>query len=59
MLYIYHASSIARYANVIYIYIYHTNFGNAVSPFFFFLYNVSIQNQFLEPFPIMLECKKL
>jgi len=55
MLYIYRASSNARYANVIY----RSNFGNAVSPLFYFLYNVSTLNQFCEPFSILLECKKL
>jgi hypothetical protein len=40
-------------------YIYYANFGKDVSPLFFFLYNVSTQNQFLEPFSIMLECKKV
>ena len=40
-------------------FIYHTHFGNAGSPLFFFLYKFSTLNQFLEPFSIMLGRKTL
>ena len=47
--YIYHAPCSARNANVIYISHWHIyNFGKAVSPFFYFLCNVSTLYQFWE-----------
>jgi len=59
-LYIYHASCNARNAKVIYISRWHIHhFGNAVSPFIYFLCNVSTLNQFWERFSSLLGCKKL